>query len=139
MIVTVTVSRLVLAAKVVMPRTLPGALLEAFSNDPFHSGCLSLSTASQDTILEAGRCRPALSGKRMSHYRVDCLQGARVELTLPKTGHFKHYKIGFLCFSSDRKFRSWMTTETSVVFLPPSLIESSCEREANTKLTPMFD
>jgi hypothetical protein len=58
---------------------------------------------------------------------------------LIETGHFRNYKIGFVCFSSDRKFRSRMTTETSAVFLPPSLIESSSERVANTKLTPMFD
>jgi hypothetical protein len=72
-IVTVTVGRLALPAKVVMPGTLTGALLEAFFNDPFQVP-FSLSTVSQDAILEAGWHRPALSGKRVSLCTVNCSQ-----------------------------------------------------------------
>jgi hypothetical protein len=44
---------------------MPGALLEAFFNDPFQ-GTFSLSTVSQDTILEAGRHRLGVHDNQVS-------------------------------------------------------------------------
>jgi hypothetical protein len=59
-------------------RTLAGGLSEAFFNDPF-SGTYSLSTASQDTILEAASGLAGARGSQVSLCMVNLSQGGEAK------------------------------------------------------------